>query len=132
MNSTFALAAAVIAAAAAFVAMPAAAGADDYALQPVSSEVKTGKGVVVAMRLVNKITGKPVTDAIIFRSRLDMSPDGMSAMTAPLTALPTTEPGVYAFRTDLVMSGGWSLKLMAKVQGEPATIQGIVIFTAKD
>ncbi len=132
MNSNLALAGAVMAAAAALVAMPAMAGADDYAFQPVNAEVKTGKGVVVAVRLLHKLTGKPVTDAIIFRSRLDMSPDGMGQMTAPLAASPATEPGVYMFRTDLVMSGGWSLKLMAKVQGEPATIQGIVIFAAKD
>ncbi len=132
MNSNFALAGAVMAAAVALVAMPATAGADDYAFQPVTAEVKTGKGVVVAVRVLNKLTGKPVTDAIIFRSRLDMSPDGMGQMTAPLAALPATEPGIYVFRTDLVMAGGWSLKLMARVQGEPQTIQGVVIFTAKD
>lgn len=132
MNWNFARTGAVMAAAVTLVATAATAGGDDYAFQSVSTEVKTGKGVVVAMRLVNKLTGKPVTDAVIFRSRLDMSPDGMGQMTAPLAALPATEPGVYVFRTDLVMAGGWSLKLMAKVQGEPATIHGIVIFAAKD
>jgi hypothetical protein len=38
---------------------------------------------------------------------------------------------VYAFQTNLVMAGGWALKLMAKVQGEPDTIEGTVVFTAK-
>jgi len=106
------------------------AGANDYEFQPVSPLVKTGN-VTIAVRLVHKPTGKPVPDAIVFRSRVDMSPDGMGQMAAPLTAAPSPQAGVYAFQTNLVMAGGWALKLMAKVQGEPDTIEGTVVFTAK-
>ena len=32
------------------------------------------------MRLVNKKSGKPVPDAVIFAKRIDMAPDGMEMM----------------------------------------------------
>jgi hypothetical protein len=92
--------------------------------------VRKGDGAVVAVRLVHKPTGKPVPDAVIFQTRLDMAPDGMPTMTTPVTALPSTEPGVYPFRTDLVMAGGWKLTLQAKVQGEPETVDGEVLLRA--
>ena len=47
-------------------------------------------------------------------------------------AEPAGEPGVYRFNADLTMAGGWALKLMAKVQGEPETIEGTVVFKAKN
>jgi hypothetical protein len=34
------------------------------------------------------------------------------------------EPGVYSFKTDLVMAGRWRLSLAAKVQGEHETVKG--------
>ena len=56
----------------------------------------------------------------------------MAAMTAKHELLPETEPGIYRISADLKMAGGWALKLMAKIQGEPDTIIGTVKFTAKD
>ena len=111
---------------------PAFAGAGDYAFEPVKVEVKNGPGSELAVRLVHKPTGKPVKDAIVFRTRLDMSPDAMEAMTAKHEALPSSEAGVYRFRAHLTMEGGWAFKLMAKVQGEPETVTGTVVFKAKD
>jgi hypothetical protein len=111
---------------------PARAGAGDYAFEPVSREVRNGPGSELAVRLLHKPTGKPVADAVIFRTRLDMSPEDMAAMTAKHEALPSTEPGVYRFLADLTMAGNWALKLMTKVQGERDTIEGSVVFTAKD
>jgi hypothetical protein len=110
----------------------ARAGAGDYAFEPVSREVRNGDGSELAVRLLHKPTGKPVADAVIFRTRLDMSPDGMAAMTAKHEALGASEPGVYRFRANLTMAGNWALKLMTKVQGEPDTIEGSVVFEAKD
>lgn len=111
---------------------PAAfAGAKDYEFQPVVAAVKNGAGSEFAVRLVNKLTGKPVEGAVLFRTRLDMSPDGMGEMTTKHAAMPGTEPGVYRFTGDFTMAGGWAFKLQAKVPGEPETVEGTVVFTAK-
>lgn len=106
------------------------AGANDYAFEPVKSELKKGADVTVAVRLVHKPTGKPVTDAVVVQTRIDMAPEGMAEMASPVAALPSPEPGVYAFKTDLSMEGRWLLSIAAKVQGEPETVVGKVIFKA--
>lgn len=111
---------------------PASAGPNDYTFEPVSVDVRNGKGSELAVRIVHKPTGKPVAGAVVFRTRLDMSPDSMEAMTAKHEALPSTEPGVYRFKANLTMAGGWALKLMAKIQGETDTVAGTVVFKAKD
>jgi hypothetical protein len=107
------------------------AGKNDYLFEPVAVEVKNGSGSQLAVRLVHKPSGKPVEGAVIFRSRLDMSPDAMGEMTANHAAEPAKEPGVYRFKADLTMAGRWALKLMAKVPGESETIEGTVVFKAK-
>jgi hypothetical protein len=106
------------------------AGAVDYVFEPVAAELKKGDDVVVAIRLVHKPTGKPVADAVIIRTRVDMGPDGMADMVSPVAALPGSEPGTYAFKTDLPMAGRYLLSVSAKVQGEPETVVGKVIFKA--
>jgi hypothetical protein len=106
------------------------AGANDYIFEPVKEEVKKGDDVVVSVRLKHKATGKPVTDAMIVQTRIDMSPDAMGEMASPLTAVPSNEPGVYSFKTDLSMQGRWLLSIAAKVQGEPETVVGKIIFRA--
>lgn len=111
---------------------PAAAwaGAKDYAFEAVTAELKKGDDVVIAVRLVHKPTGKPVSDAVIVRTRVDMAPDNMADMASPVAAAPASEPGVYAFKTDLPMAGRYLLSVAAKVQGEPETVVGKVIFKA--
>ena len=84
------------------------------------------------MRLLHKPSGKPVEGALLIRTRLDMSPDSMGEMTAKHSAIPGTEPGVYRFKADLTMAGGWAFKLQAKVPGEAETVEGTVVFKAKD
>jgi hypothetical protein len=106
-------------------------GAKDYEFLPISVDVKNGEGSDLAVRLVHKPTGKPVVGAVIFRTRLDMSPDTMDEMTAKIVGLPSTEPGVYRFKADFTMAGGWALKLQAKVPGESETVAGTVVFRAK-
>ena len=108
----------------------ARAGANDYVFEPVKAEVKKGDDVIVAVRLKHKPTGKPVTDAVIVTTRIDMGPDGMGEMFSKLTPVPSDEPGVYAFKTELSMAGRWLLSIAAKVQGEPETIVGKVIIKA--
>jgi hypothetical protein len=115
-----------------FIAHVALAGAADYAFEPVSSEIKNGPGSELAVRLIDKRSGKAVPGAVVFRTRLDMSPDSMGEMEAKHEALPSSEPGVYRFRADITMAGGWAFKLQAKVPGEPETVEGTVVLTAKD
>lgn len=112
--------------------MAAFAAAQDYAFEAVKAEVRNGPGSDLAVRLVHKPSGKPVEGAVIFRTRLDMSPENMEGMTTKIEPLTESVPGVYKFRADFTMAGGWALKLQAKVQGEPETVQGTVVFTAKD
>ena len=107
------------------------AAASDYTFEPAAVDVKNGTGSELAVRLINKQTGKAVPDAIVIRTRLDMSPESMGEMTAKHTAMPSTEPGVYRFKADLTMAGGWAFKLQAKVPGETETVEGSVVFKAK-
>jgi len=112
------------------IGSPARADVKDYEFQLVQSQVKTGDGGIVAVRLVNKKTGKPVLDAVIFAKRIDMAPDGMPTMEAPIELLPSTEPGIYRFKTNLSMVGGWQLSLGAKVQGETGTVESKLVLKA--
>ncbi|WP_411906315.1 FixH family protein [Rhizobium mayense] len=106
------------------------AASQDYEFQPVSTDVKQGQGSLVSVRLIDKRTGKPVPDAVIFTTRMDMAPEGMEMMTTPVEVATSTEPGVYAFKTNFAMAGGWRFKLAAKVQGEPDTVQGELVLKA--
>ena len=106
------------------------AGAADYSFEPTAAEWKKGDDVVVAVRLMHKQTGKAVADALIVRTRVDMGPDNMADMVSPVAAVPSNEPGVYAFKTDLPMAGRYMLSVAAKVQGEPETVVGKVIVKA--
>jgi hypothetical protein len=71
-----------------------------------------------------------VADAVISAKRIDMAPDGMATMAAPLEELPSTESGVYRFKTDLSMAGRWQLSLAAKVQGEIGTVENKLVLRA--
>ncbi|MBR0880137.1 hypothetical protein ABIF65_001109 [Bradyrhizobium japonicum] len=121
---------AALAATLSLAASAAMAGAGDYAFEPVNPEMKKGEDVTLAVRLTNKQTGKPIPDAVIFKTRLDMAPDGMAEMESAVAPLPSREPGVYAFKTDLPMAGRYQMTLSVKVQGEPETVTGKVIVTA--
>lgn len=108
------------------------AGASDYSFEPVNAEVKKGAGVTVTVRLVQKQSGKPVSGAVMVSPRIDMTPEGMPTMTAPITPAAGAEPGNYSFKTDLPMAGRWLLTVSAKVQGEQETVTGKVTFRATE
>ena len=102
----------------------------DYEFRLVKAEMKKGNAEV-AVRLVNKKSGKAVPDAVIFAKRIDMAPDGMETMASPLEQLPSTEPGVYRFKTELSMAAGrWQLSLGAKVQGENGSVENKLVLRA--
>ena len=108
----------------------AIAAATDYVFEPVAAELKKGDDVVIAVRLLHKPTGKAVPDAVIVRTRVDMAPDNMADMASPVAAVPGSEPGTYAFKTEMPMAGRYLLSVAAKVQGEPETVVGRIIFKA--
>jgi hypothetical protein len=103
----------------------------DYEFQLVEPSVQAGADKIVTVRLLNKKTGKPVPDAVIFASRLDMAPDGMLEMVTKVTPMPGTEPGTYRFMATFSMAGRWQLSLGAKVQGETGTVENKLVVTAQ-
>jgi len=104
---------------------------EDYEFQVVEPTVQVGSDKIVTVRLINKKTGKRVSDAVIFASRLDMAPDGMQEMATKLAFVPGTEPGGYRFKADFSMAGRWQLSLGAKVQGESGTLATKLVITAQ-
>ena len=110
----------------------ALAAAADYEFQPLEVDLTKGNGSELAVRLVHKPSGKPVAGAVLFRTRLDMGPDKMETMAAEHEAVPSTEAGVYRFKADLTMAVAWAFRIMAKVQGEQDTLEGVVVFTAQN
>jgi hypothetical protein len=103
----------------------------DYKFELIEQTVQTGTDKIVTVRLVNKKTGKPVPDAVIYTSRLDMAPDGMQEMATKVTLIPGTEPGTYRFKATFGMAGRWQLSLGAKVQGETGTVEDKLVVTAQ-
>ncbi|MCU0839386.1 MAG: FixH family protein [Rhodospirillales bacterium] len=125
------LGAVFLAATLAFIlAVDGRAAAKDYVFEAVTATVPPGNDVLISVRLVNRTTGQPVPNAVIFQTRLDMSPDRMADMAAPVTPLAASEPGIYRFKVDLEMPGRWAFKLAAKVPGEPETVRGEVLIVA--
>ena len=111
-------------------ANPVLAAPQDYVFEAVQSKVQESANAIISVRLIHKPSGKPVTDAVILQTRLDMSPDNMVDMTTKVVPLAPGEAGVYRFQADLSMGGRWALKLAAKVPGEQETVRGEVIVTA--
>jgi hypothetical protein len=106
---------------------PLLAAAQDYEFQLLQGEAKKGDDTIIAVRLVDKRSGKGVPDAVIAAKRIDMAPDGMADMAGRVEQLPSTEPGVYRFKANLPMQGGWQLSLAAKVQGENGTVESKLV-----
>lgn len=127
---TRAVQAALIAAA---IGLSTAAFADikDYKFELVSQTVAAGPDKVITVRLMNTKTGKPVPDAVIFATRLDMAPDGMQEMATKVAPVPGAEPGTYKFKASFSMAGRWQLSLGAKIQGETGTVENKLVITAQ-
>src|SRR5438270_13541015 len=89
---------ALIGAAMTCAATCAFADVKNYEFKLVEPTVKAGPDKTIAVQLVDKTTGKPVPDAVIFATRLDMAPDGMQEMATRVTAMPGGEPGTYRFK----------------------------------
>ncbi|KIZ40087.1 MULTISPECIES: FixH family protein [Rhodopseudomonas] len=98
----------------------------DYEFQLVDQTVKKGDAII-SVRLVRKRDGKPVPNAVIFATRLDMAPDGMAEMATKIAPMPGTESGVYRFKAAVTMQGRWQLSIGAKVQGETGTVENKLV-----
>jgi len=84
----------------------------------------------LTVRLVHIPDKKPVPGAVLFETKADMTPAGMTDMTGKVTPLSSDQPGVYRFQVETGMAGKWQLTLSAKVQGETGTVRGTVPFAA--
>ncbi len=88
----------------------------------------------ISARIIRSSDKIPVAGAVITSVRLDMGPENMASMTAPVKQLPNSAPGVYSFTFDdsAVWSerAKWALTITAKVQGEPQPITGSIIIQA--
>jgi hypothetical protein len=131
LNLTRAVQAALIAAALGSFNSAALADIKDYRFDLVDQTVQEGPDRVIAVRLVNTKTGKPVPDAVIFATRLDMAPDAMQEMATRIVPVPGAEPGTYKFKATFGMAGRWQLSLGAKVQGETGTVESKLVITAQ-
>jgi hypothetical protein len=69
----------------------------DYKFQLADQTVKKGDAII-SVRLIHAPDDKPVPDAVIFATRLDMTPDGMQEMATKIVPMPSPEPGVYKFK----------------------------------
>ncbi|SHK18788.1 YtkA-like [Bradyrhizobium lablabi] len=129
-RSSRALQAALIGMAMAGSTAIARADIKDYQFELVDQTVQAGPDKVITVRLMNTKTGKPVPDAVIFATRLDMAPDGMQEMATKIAAVPGGEPGTYKFKATFGMAGRWQLSLGAKVQGETGTVESKLVLKA--
>ncbi len=102
----------------------------DYRFEAVQAHVAAASDTVVSVRLIHIPDNKPVPDAVIFSSKMEMPMPGMAPMVTKVAAIKPVKPGEYPFQTDLSAGGGWTLSLSAKVQGESGTIAGSVPFMA--
>jgi hypothetical protein len=123
--------AALIAAAIGGASTAARADIKDYKFELFDQTVQAGPDKIITVRLMNTKTGKPVPDAVIFATRLDMTPDGMQEMATKIAPMPGGEPGTYKFKATFGMAGRWQLSLGAKVQGETGTVENKFVITAQ-
>jgi hypothetical protein len=130
-NFARAFPAALIVAAISGASTAALADIKDYKFELVDQTVQAGADKVITVRLVNTKTGKPVPGAVIFATRLDMTPDGMQEMATKIAPVPGAEPGTYRFKATFGMAGRWQLSLGAKVQGETGTVENKLVITAQ-
>jgi hypothetical protein len=131
LNFVRAIPAALIVAACGGSSTAALADIKDYKFELVDRMVQAGPDRVMTVRLMNTRTGKPVPDAVIFATRLDMAPDAMQEMATKVTPVPAAEPGTYKFKASFSMEGRWLLSLGAKVQGEIGTVEDKFVITAR-
>ena len=107
-----------------------AAAQDAPAFEAVKPEVPVGKDIRMVLKIVGIDPAPVSTNVTIEKARLDMGPDGMEAMVAPLKPVPGAPPGVLAYQADLAMAGRWAFSITARIKGRKEPVTSTVIFTA--
>lgn len=105
----------------------AIAAPEDYEFKVLETELPQGDGAVFTVSVTDLRTQTPVTDAVIFATRLDMAPDGMAGMTAPVQALTSEVLGQYRFHANLGMAGAWRFSIAVHFDDETEVIRREVI-----
>jgi Cu(I)/Ag(I) efflux system membrane fusion protein len=127
MPGKFIARAAALAVAAA--ALLGACGRDGgYRFEAVDDAVRVGEARIEARLVGPDGAAVPMESVSLIEARLDMGPDGMAKMAAPLKTVASDDPNVLAFETDFTMAGRWALRLKAKVDGK--AVEDVVVFTA--
>jgi hypothetical protein len=122
---------AVLFAASMLVAAFVLAAPNDYRFELVQAQPAGPGKTAVMVRLVHVPDSKPVAGAVLFDTKTDMGPSGMADMVGKVSPLPSDQPGIYRFQVETGMGGKWQLALGAKVQGQPGTVRGTVLYEAK-
>lgn len=116
--------------AAAAAAAPDAGPEQDYAFSVQPNQMKAGVPSTFTVQ-VSSPNKAPVSGAKITATRLDMGPDGMAEMTAPIKPANSGGAGGQAFSATLPMAGRWAVSLEAKVPGQAGSVRGQVVLEAR-
>lgn len=103
------------------------AASADYEFKILHTQLPQGDGAILTLAVTDLRTQGPVTDAVIFATRLDMAPDGMAKMTTPVQALASDVLGQYRFQANLTMAGAWRFSIAVHVDDETDVIRREVI-----
>ena len=103
------------------------AAPSDYEFKILETDLPQGDGAFLTLAVTDLRTQTPVTDAVIFATRLDMAPEGMAKMTTPVEALASNIPGQYRFQADLAMAGVWRFSIAVHFDDETEVIRREVI-----
>jgi Cu(I)/Ag(I) efflux system membrane fusion protein len=98
--------------------------------EAIKPEVPVGKDIRIELKIVGIDPAPVSSDVTVEKARLDMGPDGMEAMAAPLKPVPGASPGVVAYQADLAMAGRWAFSITARIKGRKEPVSSTVIFTA--
>lgn len=105
----------------------AIAAPEDYEFKVIETDLPQGDDAILTVVVTDVRTQAPVTDAVIFATRLDMAPDGMATMTSPVAALASDIPGQYRFQADLGMAGAWRFSIAVHLDAETEVIRREII-----
>ena len=105
----------------------AIAAPEDYEFKVIETDLPQGDDAILTVAVTDVRTQAPVTDAVIFATRLDMAPDGMATMTSPVAALASDIPGQYRFQADLGMAGAWRFSIAVHFDAETEVIRREII-----
>jgi hypothetical protein len=126
-----ALAATALALAVAMAATVPAETSGEYRFELAGQPVKTGKTLLLRVRIVHVSDGTAVVGASIAPLRFDMGPEGMASMTAPAKIIATAEPGIYEVETRPSMPGKWALGIRVTAPNSPPVESSLIVTVPK-